>query len=75
MLPFLNGMAHTERLDQEFPGRVLGGLVKIVATMDGDSVRQLTDLTTGDGGRAQRADVPELDLTLIQLRANQPTRC
>jgi ketopantoate reductase len=54
VLPFLNGMAHTGRLDQEFPDGVLGGLVKFVATMDGDSVRQLTDLTTGDGGRAQR---------------------
>ena len=29
-----NGMAHVARLEKEFPGQVLGGLVKIVATLD-----------------------------------------
>ncbi|RAE29319.1 oxidoreductase, partial [Burkholderia multivorans] len=28
IIPFLNGMAHIDRLDREFPGQVLGGLVK-----------------------------------------------
>lgn len=59
VLPFLNGMAHIDRLDQEFPGRVLGGLVKIVATLDGDTVRQMTDLTTLTIGALTDAAVPE----------------
>ncbi len=45
VLPFLNGLAHVDRLEQAFPGQVVGGLVKIVATRDGEAVRQLTPLT------------------------------
>ncbi|RBP66224.1 ketopantoate reductase [Brevibacterium sanguinis] len=44
ILPFLNGMAHIDRLEAEFPGQVLGGLVKIVATVRDDSVVQMTDM-------------------------------
>ncbi|MBR7502834.1 hypothetical protein KCW65_22365, partial [Mycobacterium tuberculosis] len=32
IIPFLNGMAHIDRLDREFPGQVLGGIVKIICT-------------------------------------------
>lgn len=45
IVPILNGMAHIGLLEQEFPGQVLGGLAKIVTTLDGDAVRQMTDLT------------------------------
>ena len=46
ILPILNGMGHIQQLEQRFPGQVLGGLAKIVATLDGGVVRQMTDLTT-----------------------------
>lgn len=51
IIPFLNGMAQIERLVDDFPGQVLGGLVKIVGTVKDDAVHQLTDLaimTIGD---------------------------
>lgn len=50
IVPILNGMAHVDRLEQLYPGQVLGGLARIVATLDGDVVRQqvpLTSLTVG----------------------------
>lgn len=50
IIPILNGMAHVDRLEQRYPGQVLGGLARIVATLDGDVVRQqvaLTSLTVG----------------------------
>ncbi|WP_426225127.1 2-dehydropantoate 2-reductase [Pseudarthrobacter sp. DSP2-3-2b1] len=50
IVPILNGMAHVDRLEQQYPGLVLGGLARIVATLDGDVVRQqvpLTSLTVG----------------------------
>jgi 2-dehydropantoate 2-reductase len=34
LLPFLNGMSHLEELEQRFPGQVLGGLVKVMTTVD-----------------------------------------
>jgi 2-dehydropantoate 2-reductase len=76
LLPFLNGMAHVERLDQEFPGQVLGGLVKIVATLDGDTVRQMTGLTTLTVGALDGAGVPEriieaLDVPGIDLTVSR----
>lgn len=61
IIPFLNGMAQIERLVDEFPGQVLGGLVKIVGTVKDDAVHQMTDLaimTIGDlAGAAIPADV------------------
>jgi 2-dehydropantoate 2-reductase len=50
IIPILNGMAHVDRLEQRYPGQVLGGLARIVATLAGDVVRQqmpLTSLTVG----------------------------
>lgn len=44
IVPILNGMAHLELVEQRYPGRTVGGLVRIVATLDGDTVRQLTPL-------------------------------
>lgn len=46
IVPILNGIRHIHQLEQEFPGQVLGGLAKIVATLDGGVVRQMTELTT-----------------------------
>ncbi|GAB2564029.1 ketopantoate reductase family protein [Leucobacter ruminantium] len=43
ILPILNGMAHMRRLEEEFPGQVIGGSAKIVATLDGDAVRQMEE--------------------------------
>jgi 2-dehydropantoate 2-reductase len=61
IVPILNGMAHVDRLEQLYPGQVLGGLARIVATLDGDVVRQqmpLTSLTVGGlNGRTVPADV------------------
>lgn len=63
IIPILNGMAHVDRLEQQYPGQVLGGLARIVATLDGDVVRQqmpLTSLTVGGlNGNAVPADVSE----------------
>ncbi|WFP16149.1 ketopantoate reductase family protein [Citricoccus muralis] len=44
ILPILNGMAHLDLVEQRYPGRTLGGFVRIVATLDGDTVHQLTPL-------------------------------
>ena len=47
ILPLLNGMDHLKELEQAFPGRTIGGLVKIVATLDQDGViQQMTPLCT-----------------------------
>jgi 2-dehydropantoate 2-reductase len=73
VLPILNGMAHIQRLEREFPGQVLGGLAKIVATLDGDAVRQMTGLSTltigalGDAVPAlivEALDVPGIELSV-----------
>jgi 2-dehydropantoate 2-reductase len=46
ILPFLNGLAHIETLDQHFgKDRVMGGVAHIAATItESGSVKQLTDL-------------------------------
>lgn len=45
VVPLLNGMAHVDLLERAFPGQVLGGIVKIVATLDEDAtVVQMTPL-------------------------------
>lgn len=76
IVPILNGMAHLPVLEQAFPGQVVGGLAKIVATLDGDAVRQITDLTvltigTLDEQRsiddiAEVLRVPGIHLTISQ---------
>jgi 2-dehydropantoate 2-reductase len=61
ILPVLNGLSHVDRLAEAFgPGRVLGGLAKIQATLAPDgTVRQLNDwrwITFGepDGAMSDR---------------------
>jgi 2-dehydropantoate 2-reductase len=45
ILPLLNGMDHFTTLEQLYPGRIIGGLVKIVATLDhGGVIHQMTPL-------------------------------
>ncbi|WP_248762137.1 ketopantoate reductase family protein [Pseudarthrobacter sp. SSS035] len=75
IIPILNGMAHVDRLEQLYPGQVLGGLARIVATLDGDVVRQqmpLTSLTVGglNGNPvptdvSEALDVPGVDFSVV----------
>ncbi|WP_166971168.1 ketopantoate reductase family protein [Brevibacterium atlanticum] len=59
IIPFLNGMAQIDRLQEDYPGQVLGGLVKIVGTIDGDAVHQLTDMSAMTIGDFGGGEVPE----------------
>lgn len=73
IVPFLNGMAQIERLVEEFPGQVLGGLVKIVGTIKDGAVHQMTDLavmTIGDldGGVVPEPVVEALDVPGYRLQ-------
>lgn len=75
IVPILNGIAHVDRLEQLFPGHVIGGLARIVATLDGDVVRQQTALTSltigGLDGRgvpaevSQALNVPGIDFSVV----------
>ena len=75
IVPILNGMAHVDRLEQLYPGQVLGGLARIVATLDGDVVRQQVPLTSlmvgGLNGNpvppdvAEALDVPGVDFAVV----------
>jgi 2-dehydropantoate 2-reductase len=75
IVPILNGMAHVDLLEQLYPGQVLGGLARIVATLDGDVVRQqmpLTSLTVGglNGNPvptdvSEALDVPGVDFSVV----------
>ncbi|HXH34214.1 MAG TPA: 2-dehydropantoate 2-reductase [Plantibacter sp.] len=51
IVPFLNGIRHIDLLDSRYPGRVAGGLIKIVATLDqhGGAVQMtpLAEITVG----------------------------
>lgn len=61
IVPLLNGMAHIETLEIAFPGQVLGGLVKIVATIEEDAtIRQMTPLCTLTIGGLHGESVPEV---------------
>ncbi|MCF2588476.1 ketopantoate reductase family protein [Brevibacterium sp. UCMA 11752] len=73
IIPFLNGMAQIERLVEEFPGQVLGGLVKIVGTIKDGAIHQMTDLaimTIGDldGGVVPDPIVEALDVPGYRLQ-------
>ncbi|WP_247826815.1 ketopantoate reductase family protein [Arthrobacter antioxidans] len=74
ILPVLNGMAHIDQLQAAYPGQVLGGLARIVATLDGDVVHQktsmsslmvgsLTDAPVADDAR-DALDVPGIDFSV-----------
>lgn len=51
IIPFLNGMRHLDLLQTRYPGRVVGGLIKIVASLDdqGGAVQMtpLAEVTIG----------------------------
>ena len=59
IIPFLNGMAQIDRLQDDYPGQTLGGLVKIVGTIDDGAVAQLTDLAVMTIGGLGGDEVPE----------------
>ncbi|SLK12209.1 ketopantoate reductase family protein [Arthrobacter sp. P2b] len=75
IMPILNGMAHVDQLEQQYPGQVLGGLARIVATLDGDVVRQQVPLTSlmvgGLNGNpvppevSEALDVPGVDFSVV----------
>lgn len=58
IMPILNGMAHMDVLENAFPGQVLGGLAKIFATLDGNTVRQFAPMTTLTVGKLDGSAVP-----------------
>jgi 2-dehydropantoate 2-reductase len=79
VLPFLNGLAHMERLNQEFgSARVMGGTARVQVTMGADgAIRQLNDwqtLTFGeqDGRISARATELKalLDKTGVEARVS-----
>lgn len=60
IVPLLNGMAHIDLLERAFPGQVLGGIVKIVATLDDDTtVVQMTPLCSLTLGGLLGGTVPD----------------
>lgn len=59
ILPILNGMAHIDHLQGRYPGQVLGGLARIVATLDGDVVHQKTPMSSLMVGSLTDIPVPE----------------
>ncbi|MGW6172074.1 ketopantoate reductase family protein [Arthrobacter sp. NPDC055138] len=73
ILPMLNGMDHLDALQAAYPGQVLGGLVKIVATLDEvGTVLQMTPLCTMTvgtlDGSTLKAEIPQaLDVPGIEL--------
>ncbi|MCU4297115.1 2-dehydropantoate 2-reductase [Brevibacterium permense] len=74
IIPFLNGMAQIEKLQNRYPGQVLGGFVKIVGTMRDGAVVQLTDMavmTIGDlhGAEAPARIVEALDVPGFKLQS------
>lgn len=58
IMPILNGMAQIDKINAAFPGQLLGGIAKIVATLDGDAVHQMTPLCTLTIGDPNRGTVP-----------------
>lgn len=75
VVPILNGIAQIDLLGEAFPGQVIGGAAKIVATLDGAVVRQLMDLTTltigvPEGGRPSDGLVEALDVPGIRLEVS-----
>lgn len=44
IMPILNGLAHIRATHEMYPGQVIGGVARIVSTLDGDTVHQMTGL-------------------------------
>lgn len=70
IIPFLNGMAQIEKLQNRYPGQVLGGFVKIVGTIRDGAVVQLTDLAVMTIGDLHGAQVPRGSPTLSTCRGS-----
>lgn len=82
ILPFLNGLDHIDVLQDAYPGQVIGGLVKIVATVDeAGAIRQLTQLSTMTIGSlttnplpdslVETLDVPGIDMVTTNAMMQQ----
>jgi 2-dehydropantoate 2-reductase len=72
MLPILNGMDHLDTIEQRYPGQVIGGLVKIVATLDETgAIVQMNPLCTMTIGPLHKplpqTVIDTLDVTGVQL--------
>ncbi|EMY36215.1 2-dehydropantoate 2-reductase [Arthrobacter crystallopoietes BAB-32] len=69
VLPFLNGMAHLDLLTERFGAdRVLGGLVKVVATVaDDGSIRQMNPLATMSIGEQSGERTPRIEELFREL--------
>lgn len=68
VLPILNGMRHVDLIRELPVGIPLGGLVKIVATLDEeDSVVQMTTLATMTLGTFDGSPVPEALVELLRV--------
>lgn len=67
IIPFLNGMAQIDRLTAEFPGQVLGGLVKIIGTIKDDAVHQMTDLAIMTIGDLDGKEIPGDIVTTLDV--------
>lgn len=73
ILPILNGLDHIDRLSAAYPGQVLGGLAKIVATIDDSAtVVQMTPLSsvtigTLDGTQVDSKIVDNLSVDGLKL--------
>jgi 2-dehydropantoate 2-reductase len=80
ILPLLNGMDHFDLLDRAYPGQTMGGLVKIVATLDAEgTVHQMAPLcvmTIGamDGGPLDPAHVDALTVDGFNLTVDADVR-
>lgn len=73
--PFLNGMAHLDRLEERYPGQVLGGVVKIVGTMQDGAAVQRTEMAGMTIGRLDGSALPQtltatLDVEGYSFRAS-----
>ncbi|MGG5171522.1 2-dehydropantoate 2-reductase [Pseudarthrobacter sp. J1738] len=77
IIPLLNGMAHMDLLEGAFPGRVMGGIVKIVATLDESAtVVQMTPMSSLTIGSLDSTPVPAeiveaLDVEGIDLEVRE----
>jgi 2-dehydropantoate 2-reductase len=67
IIPFLNGMAQIDRLQADYPGQTLGGLVKIVGTVEDGAVHQLTDLAVMTIGGLGDDEVPDAVATALDV--------
>lgn len=65
ILPLLNGMRHIDDLTDAFPGQVIGGLVKIIGTIDDTgTVLQMTRLSAMTIGALDGHELPS-DVTKV----------